>query len=69
MIRLVVCIDFDVDTVEEAYRSLDEGLRDVRFKHGLGWETSDEAFWDDGNEIDPKYLNKKILEVIKAEAT
>lgn len=46
-IRIVVCIDVDHDTLEDAYREVYEAMTAT----GLAWESSDEWFDVDGQQV------------------
>lgn len=58
--RLIVCFDIEADNLEGAYRKLEGQLRRIP----IAWETSDEAYDEDGEEIDPDVLQKAIVSVL-----
>jgi hypothetical protein len=65
--RLIVCIDVDADTLEEAYGKVYKGMGKVTGPGtGLDWESSDEAYDPDGNKIDEADLSKARVAVIDA---
>ncbi len=65
MIRLVICLDFETDSIETAYddlRTIDCASFGPSFS---GWETSDEAYTGDGVAIDPAALQSAICRCIE----
>ena len=68
-IRLIVCFDFDTDSIPEAYKALLLGLSRQHFgtneAPSLGWETSDEAYdFDTGGEGERKIPEPELTEAI-----
>jgi hypothetical protein len=58
--RLIVCFDIEEDSLEGAYAQLESRLRHIP----IPWETSDEAYDEDGEGIDPAVLQKAIVSVL-----
>ncbi len=58
--RFVVCIDIESTSLNEAYSNLYESMKEISSKR-LDWESTDEAYFPDGEEIDPVILQKAIL--------
>lgn len=68
MIRFVVCIDVDGTTLVDAYRKLRAMMRQIDDHPALeGWETSDEAYGHEGEEIDEGALSAARLVVLDEE--
>ena len=58
--RLVVCIDIEADSLTEAYRKIHQTMTDT----GLEWESSDEAYDTEGEEISPEELSAARMSVL-----
>jgi len=54
-IRLIALVDFEADSLKDAYRQLGQAMQST----GLSWETSDE-FYVDGEEGEPDALQRAI---------
>ena len=65
MIRLIVCMDFDTDNLEEAYRKLRDCM--ARANPSDGWETSEEWYDGDGETGSEEELHSVILKVLGEE--
>jgi len=69
MIRLIVGLDIEVDTVEEAYRKVYNLLGDVTNSESpygdeaISWESSDEWYDNDGEPGDPAELQQARMKV------
>lgn len=63
--RLVLCLDVDASSLEEAYRKAYETMNEVCSKSGgtLEWESTDEAFDSDGEIISPSTLQDARIKV------
>jgi hypothetical protein len=55
--RLVVCIDVLATDLEDAYGQVYENMKRIS-RPGLGWESSDEAFDPDGEQISEAELSR-----------
>jgi hypothetical protein len=63
-VRFVVCIDIEgASTLEDAYRNLCELLKNTPY----GYQTSDEAYWPDGERIKEGELQDAIYNVLGQE--
>jgi len=62
MIRFVICVDVDEDNLKAAYLKLATELSKIP---SIEWESSDEAYDDDGEEIDPDILQDIRMRVLK----
>jgi len=60
-IRLIACIDFEADSIREAYSQFSQAMK----RSELSWESSDE-FYVDGEEGDPADLQEAIEDVVSA---
>lgn len=60
MFRFVVSIDVPGDTLKDSYRTLFEKLNEL----GLEWESTDEAFDADGDEVPEYALNDARIAII-----
>ena len=58
--RFVVCVDVESTSLNEAYSNLYDSMKVICYKQ-LEWESTDEAYFPDGEEIDPVILQKAIL--------
>lgn len=72
-IRIVVCLDVDTDSIEEAYRSVCKELNDVGTytKSRVDWESSDEWYGPYGEPVDVDTISTirlKVLEDLDDEA-
>jgi hypothetical protein len=56
--RFIVSIDVDAMSLNESYYKLDQALAECSNKHSIEWEFTDEAYFPDGEEIDPNILDK-----------
>lgn len=56
--RFVVCIDVEGDTLGGAYTKLREGMKGQPF----GWETTEEAYSPDGEQIDVDVLETTLAQ-------
>jgi hypothetical protein len=61
--RFVVCIDIHANSLKEAYRELYNKMA----VSGFDWESSDEAYNDEGEEISVDELSETRMEVIAEE--
>lgn len=66
MIRFVVCIDVESDDLCDAYGKMSEALHTLQ--EGVLWESTDEAFQNDGSEIDPEDLQEARMEYFNKRA-
>ncbi len=59
MTRFIVCIDIDEDDLTEAYAKLWEAMNTAERQHRFweGFESTDEAFGPDGEQIDVDVLH------------
>jgi len=63
--RIVVCVDIDAPSLLEAYGKLYETMAKVTGPNtGLDWESSEEAYDSDGEEIDEEILQKARMEYL-----
>lgn len=51
--RLVICVDIPADTLTEAYGKLYHEMGEFEKRTGIEWESTDEAFDRDGEQIHP----------------
>jgi len=54
--RFVLCVDVEADSLEEAYNKLYEAMKLQPF----GWETTDEAYSSDGEQVAPDVVHKLV---------
>jgi len=62
--RFVVCIDVKSEDIKEGYLQLRDLLMKGDKSNLEGWETTDEAYYADGEEIKPDILSKEICDTI-----
>lgn len=65
MYRFVICVDVAAENLEAAYRELLARMGEVeRITEGkVQWESSDEAYTPDGDEVDANELNETRMRV------
>ena len=54
--RLVICIDVDAESLEQAYGRVHKGMGEANFEGFEGWESTDENFDGDGNEVSTEVM-------------
>ena len=59
--RIVTCIDIEASSLEEAYEKL--YLQFKTLPKGMEWESSDEAYGPDGEEVEPDELQAARMKV------
>ena len=55
--RFVICIDINSTSLNEAYSKLYDSMKKISSPQ-LEWESTDEAYFPDGEEVDPTILQK-----------
>ena len=55
-IRWIVCLDLESDDPVEAYKELERIMHNETRPDLVSWESSDEAYSDDGITLDPEVL-------------
>jgi hypothetical protein len=55
--RFVICVDVEEKDLASAYSKLYDAMAEISSPQ-LEWESTDEAYFEDGEEIDPKFLQK-----------
>lgn len=55
--RFVICVDVEAMSLDNAYSYLYDAMAKIS-NSTLEWESTDEAYFPDGEEIDPKILQK-----------
>ena len=60
VIRLIVCVDVEAKTLEEAYARVHQGMT----ASGLSWESSDEWYDHDGNRGQSKDLDAACIKYL-----
>jgi hypothetical protein len=58
--RFVICVDVDATSLENAYNDLYDSMKEIS-SQSLEWESTDEAYFPDGEEVDPIILQKARL--------
>lgn len=65
--RLVICLDVDAASLEEAYRKTYKIMGEASKTHGIDWESTDEAFGPGGQPVDKDRLSEARSTVILKE--
>lgn len=55
--RFVICVDVEESDLSLAYSKLYHSMKLISSKE-LDWESTDEAYFEDGEEVDPNILQK-----------
>lgn len=55
--RFVICVDVQAKSLNSAYSKLYDSMKGIS-SSDLEWESTDEAYFEDGEEVDPNFLEK-----------
>ena len=63
-IRIVICVDIEKDTPEEAYSELYDRMGRIAKGDMLEWESTDEWFGSDGEPMDERAVSEARMRVL-----